>query len=181
MDKVQKELADVVGMNNQVEESHLPKLHYLQAVLKETFRLHPPVPYLVPRSPNQSSTVGGYTIPKNTRVFINVWAIQRDPSIWDNPMEFRPERFFNDPGKFDYSGNNFDYLPFGSGRRVCPGLPLAERMVTFLLSSFLHSFNWKLREGEKYDMSERYGIVLKKNTPLVLVPSPRLFDKDLYV
>ncbi|KAL0324424.1 UNVERIFIED_CONTAM: Labd-13Z-ene-9,15,16-triol synthase, chloroplastic [Sesamum calycinum] len=181
MYKVQKELSDVVGTNTLVEEFHLPKLHYLQAVLKETMRLHPPVPFLVPRSPNQSSTIGGYTVPKNTRVFINVWAIQRDPSIWDNPMEFRPDRFFINPEKWDFSGNNFHYLPFGSGRRVCPGLPLAERMVTYLLASFLHSFDWKLREGEKYDMSERFGIVLRKNIPLVAIPSPRLSDKNLYV
>ncbi|KAI3464075.1 hypothetical protein Pfo_020738 [Paulownia fortunei] len=181
MEKVQKELSNVVGMNNIVEEFHLPKLQYLEAVLKETLRLHPPIPLLIPRSPNQSSTVGGYTIPKNTRVFINIWAIQRDPSIWDNPMEFRPDRFLNDSGKWDFSGNNFHYLPFGSGRRICPGRPLAERMVTYLLASLLHSFEWKFPKGEKLDMSEGFGIVLRKSTPSYAIPSPRLSDINLYV
>ncbi|KAI3468923.1 hypothetical protein Pfo_025586 [Paulownia fortunei] len=181
MEKVQKELSNVIGMKNIVEESHLPKLHYLEAVIKETLRLHPPVPFLLPRSPNQSSTVGGYTIPKNTRVFINVWAIQRDPSIWDNPLEFKPDRFLNDTGKLDFSGNNFHYLPFGSGRRVCPGIPLAERMVTYLLASLLHSFEWKLPKGEKLDMSERFGIVLRKNVPLFAIPSPRFPDINLWL
>ncbi|KAI3468880.1 hypothetical protein Pfo_025543 [Paulownia fortunei] len=172
MEKVQKELSYVVGMNNLVEEFHLPKLQYLEAVLKETLRLHPPIPLLIPRSPNQSSTVGGYTIPKNTRVFINIWAIQRDPSIWDNPMKFRPDRFLNDSGKWDFSGNNFHYLPFGSGRRICPSRPLAERMVTYLLASLLHSFEWKLPNGEKLDMSEGFGIVLRKSTPSYAIPAP---------
>ncbi|KAL7150170.1 hypothetical protein ABFS83_05G092000 [Erythranthe nasuta] len=96
MIKAQNELSDVVGLNNMIEESHTPKLKYVEAIMKETMRLHPAVPLLVPRSPVQSSTVGGYTIPENSKIFINVWSIQRDPSIWDNPLEFRPERFLDD-------------------------------------------------------------------------------------
>lgn len=129
MKKVQEELKEVVGMSNLVEESHLPKLHYLDAVIKETSRLHPALPLLVPRCPSESTTIGGYYIPKGSRIFINVWAIQRDPSVWDNPLEFRPKRFLNDDysscSNFDYKGNKFEYLPFGSGRRICAGLPLA--------------------------------------------------------
>ncbi|KAL2235933.1 cytochrome P450 76C1-like [Sesamum indicum] len=180
MEKVQKELWEVVGLNNIVEESHTPKLKYLDAVVKETMRLHPPVPLLVPRSPNKTSVIGGYTVPKGTRVFINVGWIQRDPSIWDSPSEFKPERFLHDNEKCDFSGNNFHYLPFGSGRRICPGLPLAEKMLMHLLASLLHSFEWKLPDGETVNMSGTFGIVLRKSTTLLAIPSPRLSEPNLY-
>ncbi|KAL0285465.1 UNVERIFIED_CONTAM: cytochrome [Sesamum angustifolium] len=180
MEQVQKELSEVVGLNNIVEEFHLPRLKYLEAVLKETMRLHPAIPLLVPRSPNQTSIVGGYTIPKRATVFINIRWIQRDPSIWDNPSEFKPERFLNDNEKCDFNGNSFHYLPFGSGRRVCAGLPLAEKMVMYLLASLLHSFEWKLLDGETVDMLDTFGIVLRKTTPLLAIPSPRLSAPNLY-
>ncbi|KAK4400332.1 cytochrome [Sesamum angolense] len=148
MANVQNELSEMVGLNNEVEEFHIHKLKYLEAVMKETMRLHPAVPLLLPRSPTQTSTIGGYTVPKRTRVFINVGWIQRDPSIWDSPSEFKPER-------------------------VCAGLPLAERMLMYVLSSLLHSFEWKLPDGETVDMSDKFGLVLRKSTPLLAIPSPR--------
>ncbi|KAH7862186.1 hypothetical protein Vadar_001216 [Vaccinium darrowii] len=172
--KVQEELADIVGLDNIVEESHMPKLYYLDAVLKETFRLHPAVPLLVPKRSNKLSIVGGYTIPKDTRVLLNVWAIHRDPQAWDDPSEFKPERFLSDTSKWDYSGNNFQFLPFGSGRRICAGIPLAEKMVIYLLASFLHSFNWEVPQGEEIDLSEKFGIVMKKSTPLIAIPTPKV-------
>ena len=174
MEKAQKELSEVVGMDKIVEESHLPKLNFLNAVIKETLRLHPPVPLLVPRVPFQTTTVGGYTIPKGTKILLHVWAIQRDPTIWDNPGEFKPERFLLDSTTLDFKGNNFEFIPFGSGRRMCPGLPLAERMVAHLLASFLHSFDWKLADGKKLDMSETLGIVLQKTNTSVAIPTLRL-------
>ncbi|WCJ26022.1 cytochrome P450 family 706 subfamily A polypeptide 5 [Euphorbia peplus] len=120
--KLYNELDDIVGINNELEESHLPKLKYLDATLKEENRLHAAVPLLVPHLSSECSEVGGYTIPKGTTVFINVHAIHRDPLYWKNALEFRPERFLNnDGGNFDYLGNNFEYLPFGPGRRVCAG------------------------------------------------------------
>ncbi|KAI8546476.1 hypothetical protein RHMOL_Rhmol07G0120700 [Rhododendron molle] len=180
MKKVQEELSDIVGLNNVVEESHMPKLHYLDAVLKETFRLHPALPLLVPKRPNQSSIVGGYTIPKDTRVFLNIWAIHRDPEAWDDPSEFKPERFLSDAREWDYNGNNFQFLPFGSGRRICAGLPLAEKMVMYVLASILHSFNWKVPEGEEIDLSEKFGIVMKKSKPLIAIPTQRLSSLKLY-
>ncbi|KAH7862314.1 hypothetical protein Vadar_002860 [Vaccinium darrowii] len=146
MEKVQEELSDIVGLDNVVEEYHVHKLHYLDAVLKETFRLHPVLPLLVPKCPSQSSVVGGYNIPKDTRVFLNIWAMHRDPEAWDDPLEFKPERFLSDASKWDYSGNNnFQFLPFGSGRRICAGIPLAEKMVIHVLASLVHSFNWNCR------------------------------------
>lgn len=149
--------------------------------MKETLRLHPALPLLVPRCPTESCTVGGYTIPKGTKVFINVWAMHRDPKGWDNPSNFKPERFLNDNGRRDYKGNSFQYLPFGSGRRVCPGIPLAERMLIYLLASLLHSFDWQfVGKGEDIDLSEKSGIVMKKKTPLMLIPTKRIPNSDLY-
>ncbi|XP_058081331.1 cytochrome P450 71AU50-like [Magnolia sinica] len=180
MKKAQDELEQVVGMDHMVEESHVPKLHYLDAILKEALRLHPPVVFLVPRSPRKPCTIGGYTIPMGSRVFINTWTIHRNPEGWDNPLEFCPERFYNSTSKWDYNGNDVRYIPFGSGRRMCAGVPLAERMLTYVLASLLHSFDWRLAEGMKLDLSDKFGIVLKKATPLVAIPTPRLSNPELY-
>ncbi|KAL4334085.1 hypothetical protein GQ457_07G009840 [Hibiscus cannabinus] len=182
LEKAKKELVDVVGLNNTVEESHLPNLKYLNAVIKETFRLHPALPLLVPRYSAESSNLGGYAIPKGTKVFLNMWSIHRDPHVWDNSLEFKPERFLSDiAGKFDYFGNDFRFMPFGSGRRKCPGLPIAEKMLYFILASLLHSFEWKLLQGTDLDMSGKFGIVLKKKKPLLLIPTPRLTNLEIYI
>ncbi|PRQ20215.1 putative cytochrome P450 [Rosa chinensis] len=180
MIRVQEELTQIVGLNNLVEEFHLPKLHHLDAVIKETFRLHPPVPLLVPRRSSQPTIIGGYYIPKGSTIFLNAWAIQRVPSVWDDPLEFRPQRFLNPSNSFDYQGNKFQFLPFGYGRRICAGIPLAERMLFYVLASFLHSFDWKLPNDKKLDVSDKFGIVTKKNTPLIAVPTPRLSNLELY-
>ncbi|KAL5748550.1 hypothetical protein ACOSQ2_025847 [Xanthoceras sorbifolium] len=178
MKRAQQELNEVIGKDKIVEESHIHKLPYLYAVMKEVLRLHPALPLLVPHCPSETSTVGGYTIPKGTRVFVNVWAIHRDPSIWENALEFNPDRFLN--GKWDYSGSDLSYLPFGSGRRICAGIAMAERMFMYSLATLLHSFDWKLAGGEKLDLTEKFGIVLKLKTPLVAIPTPRLSDPALY-
>ncbi|PON92930.1 Cytochrome P450, E-class, group I [Trema orientale] len=177
--KAQQELEAVIGKDNIIEESHIHKLPYLQAVMKETLRLHPVLPLLVPHCPSETCIVGGYTIPKGSRIFVNVWATQRDPSIWENPLKFDPERFFND-SKWDFYGSDFNYFPFGSGKRICAGIAMAERMVMYSLATLLHSFNWELPHGEKMDLSEKFGIVLKKKIPLVAIPTPRLSDPSLY-
>lgn len=185
MTKVQQELDSVVGKDRMVEESDIPKLPYLNAVMKEALRLHPALPLLIPHCPSETSTVAGYTVPKGSRVFINVWAVHRDPTIWENPSEFKPERFYHrvdgrDHAKWDYSGNDFNYFPFGSGRRICAGIAMAERMFLFSLASLIHSFEWKLPEGVEMDLTEKFGIVLKKKTPLVAIPTPRLSHTSLY-
>lgn len=178
MRKAQQELDVVVGKDNIVEESHIHKLPYLYAIMKEVLRLHPALPLLVPHSPNQDCTVGGYAIPKGCRVFVNVWSIHRDPSVWENPLEFDPDRFSG--GKWDYSGSDLSYFPFGSGRRMCAGLAMAERMFLYSTATLLHSFDWKLVEGEKVDLTEKFGIVLKLKNPLVAIPTPRLSNPALY-
>ncbi|KAL5551085.1 hypothetical protein UlMin_001261 [Ulmus minor] len=166
MRKAQEEVEAVVGKEHVVEESHIHKLTYLQAVMKETLRLHPALPLLVPHCPSETCTIGGYTIPKGARVFINVWASQRDPSNWEDPLKFNLERFMNN-SKWDFGGSDFNYLPFGSGRRICAGIAMAERMVLYSVATLLHSFDWEMPNGEK-------------KTPLVAIPTPRLSDPALY-
>ncbi|KAI3468885.1 hypothetical protein Pfo_025548 [Paulownia fortunei] len=178
MIKAQQELDAVGGTNSPVEESHTNKLPYLNAIMKEVLRLHPVLPLMVPHCPSKPCVIADYAVPKGARVFVKVWAIHRDPAIWSHPTEFIPERFLN--GKGDYSGNDFSYLPFGSGRRSCAGMAMAERIVMFSLASLVHSFNWKLPEGVSLDLSEKFGIVLKKRVPLVAVPMPRLSDAYVY-
>ncbi|CAI9291265.1 unnamed protein product [Lactuca saligna] len=128
--------------------------------------------------PDESCTVCGYTIPKGTIVYMNVWALHRDPKIWTNPLEFKPERFLID--KWDYNGNNFKFLPFGSGRRICPGIPLGEKMLMYILASLLHSFDWRLPEDEEFELLDEFGIVTKKRKSLIAIPSRRLSDASLY-
>lgn len=178
MKRVQEELEVVVGKDNMVEESHIHKLSYLQAVMKETLRLHPVLPLLVPHCPSETTIVGGYTIPKGSRVFVNVWAIHRDPSIWKKSLEFDPTRFLD--AKLDFSGNDFNYFPFGSGRRICAGIAMAEKTVLHFLATLVHLFDWTVPQGEKLEVSEKFGIVLKKKIPLVSIPTPRLSNPDLY-
>ncbi|CAK9311062.1 unnamed protein product [Citrullus colocynthis] len=137
--KAMEELVAVVGEQNMVEESHIQSLPYLKAVMKETLRLHPILQLLVPHCPSQTTVISNYTIPKGSRVFVNVWAIHRDPNYWENPLEF--------DGKFDFSGSDFRYIPFVSGRRNCAGIAMAERTVMYLPSTLLHSFDWKLKRN----------------------------------
>jgi cytochrome P450 len=180
LQKLHEELDQVVGKDNLVDESHIPQLPFLSLVIKETLRLHPVVPLLIPHRPSSPCTIDGYLIPEGTRVFVNVWAIQRDPSQWTDPIEFRPERYLQEGLERDFSGKDFDYLPFGSGRRICAGIAMAERMIGYLLATMVHSFDWKLPEGKELDLSEKFGIVMKKAVPLVAIPTPRLLKDELY-
>ncbi|CAI0476836.1 unnamed protein product [Linum tenue] len=152
------------------------------AAIKEAFRLHPALPLLVPRCPTEDCQIGRYTIPKGATVFINAYAMHRDPQLWDSPLEFRPERFLDEnAAKFDYLGNSSQYFPFGTGRRVCPGIPMAEKMLNYILASLLHSFEWKLAHGStEVDLTDKFGIVVKLEKPLVLIPTPRLANPELY-
>ncbi|EOA19091.1 hypothetical protein CARUB_v10007759mg [Capsella rubella] len=178
LNKIRQELDHVVGRDNIIEESHLPKLPYLQAVMKENLRLHPTIPLLVPHKNSETSVVAGYTVPKDSKIFINVWAIHRDPRHWDEPNEFKPERFLEN--SLDFNGGDFKYLPFGSGRRICAAINMAERLVLFNIASLLHSFDWKAPIGHKFEVEEKVGLLLKLKSPLVAIPVPRLSDPKLY-
>lgn len=177
MEKAQRELDAVVGTNRAVEESDTNKLPYLNAVIKEVLRLHPVLPLMVPHCPSKACLVAGYTVPKGARTFVNVWAIHRDPQNWADPDEFVPERFLN--AEEDFS-SDFRYLPFGSGRRSCAGMAMAERIVMYSLATLVHSFKWEMAEGGTLDLEEKFGIVLKKKVPLIAVPLPRLSDAAVY-
>ncbi|CAN1223775.1 Flavonoid 3'-monooxygenase CYP75B137 [Linum grandiflorum] len=178
MKRVQHELTEVIKPDSVVEESDISNLPFLHAVVKETLRLHPVAPLLLPRSPTESCHVGGYTIPEGAKVFLNVWAMHRDPDYWTNPSSFCPGRFVNEG--LDYMGNNFHYLPFGSGRRFCAGFQLGEKMVMYVLATFLHMFDWEVPEDVVADTEEKFGVVLEKVTPLILIPSPRLSNPNFY-
>ncbi|OWM69651.1 cytochrome P450 76A1-like [Punica granatum] len=172
--KAQDELRSVVSPNKKLEEKDIENLPYLRAVIKETLRLHPPLPFLVPHMAMRSCKMLGYYIPKETQILVNVWAIGRDPKTWKNPLEFQPERFL-EPDSVDFKGHHFQFIPFGSGRRMCPAVPLASRVLPLALGSLLHSFDWKLADGlkpENMDMSERMGITLRKAVPLKAIPVP---------
>ncbi|PON33269.1 Cytochrome P450, E-class, group I [Trema orientale] len=173
LSKAQAELERVIGKGNQVQESDIAGLPYLQAIIKETFRLHPPAPLLLPRKAETDVEVCGYTVPKGAQVLVNVWAVSRDPSIWESPNEFIPERFLE--SNVDVKGRHFELLPFGGGRRICPGLPLAIRMVHLMLGSLIHSFDWKLEGGvelESMNMEDKFGITLQKAQPLRALAMP---------
>lgn len=175
LQKVQSELRSVVGgAGKKLEEDHLEQLPFLKAVIKETLRLHPPLPFLVPHMAMDSCNMLGYYIPKETQILVNVWAIGRDPKTWKDPLKFKPERFL-DPNMADFKGHHFEFIPFGSGRRMCPALPLASRLLPLALGSVLHSFDWVLghvMEPSQMDMTERMGITLRKATPLKAIPVP---------
>ncbi|XP_004246575.1 iridoid oxidase-like [Solanum lycopersicum] len=172
LQKVQDELRRVINPSKKLEEEDLDKLSYLNAVIKETLRLHPPLPFLVPHMAMDSCNMLGYHIPKETQILVNVWAIGRDPKTWKDPLKFKPERFL-EPNMVDYKGHHFEFIPFGSGRRMCPAVPLASRMLPLTLGSILHKFDWVLANGVKpqdLDMNERMGMTLKKAIPLKAIP-----------
>ncbi|XP_057827379.1 flavonoid 3'-monooxygenase [Cryptomeria japonica] len=176
MNKVRDELERVVGTEERVAESHLPQLKYLQAVVTETLRLHPPTPLMLPHaSPDSSREIMGHFIPPNSHVMVNVWAVARDPNAWERPLEFDPDRFVDNPVNLD--GRDFRIIPFGAGRRRCPGYNLGLRMIQFALASFVHAFDWSLPSGQepKYlDMSEKYEVSIHRKVPLTLFATPRL-------
>ncbi|GLJ32501.1 hypothetical protein SUGI_0653970 [Cryptomeria japonica] len=180
MKQAQEELEEIIGLNRRVEESDIDHLPYLHAIVKEVLRLHPTLPLALPHRADNSCEVAGYMIPKHTMVIVNVWAIGRDPKIWKEPLKFMPERFFNgENSKMTYKGQDFELIPFGAGRRICLGLPLAHQMLHFTIASLIHSFNWSLPRGmnyEKIDMSDTFGMVLKKAIELHAISTPRLPD-----
>ncbi|XVE68502.1 hypothetical protein DITRI_Ditri09bG0073000 [Diplodiscus trichospermus] len=170
MKKVQEEVRNVVGKKSKVDVNDINQMKYLNCVIKETLRLHPAAP-LVPRATTANVKLGGYDIPSNVTVFINAWAIHRDPNWWEKPEEFIPERFENSP--IDFKGQDFHFVPFGFGRRGCPGISFGVASVEYVIANFLYWFDWRLPAGqntENLDMSELYGISVSKKVPLHVVP-----------
>ncbi|XP_058084514.1 (S)-N-methylcoclaurine 3'-hydroxylase isozyme 1-like [Magnolia sinica] len=171
MRRVCDELQMVVGGEKAMKESHLNHLNYLHASIKESLRLHPPIPLLLPRQALETCDMMNYTIPKDSRVMVNIWAIGRDPGIWKDSLTFSPEWFLET--SVDYKGNHFEFTPFAAGRRICPGLPLATLMVQLILASFIHTFDWSLPHGMQPDdlnMDEKFALTLERKHLLLLVP-----------
>uniref|UniRef100_A0ACD6AMP8 Uncharacterized protein n=1 Tax=Avena sativa TaxID=4498 RepID=A0ACD6AMP8_AVESA len=173
MAKAHQELAQVIGSTQRVEESDIDQLPYLQAVVKETLRLHPPGPLLLPRQAQSDVQIASYIVPQGARVLVNLWAIGRDERIWPEPDKFMPERFLG--RAMDFRVGDFEFIPFSAGRRVCPGMPLAIRTVHLVLATLLNQFKWKLpveMERIGIDMTEKFGVTLTKAVPLCAIATP---------
>jgi cytochrome P450 len=173
MNKLQAEVREKARDTQQtVKEADLSSMTYLKAVIKETLRLHPPTPLLLPHMSMDKCEVNGYTIPSGTRTLVNVWALGRDTRLWEDAVEFIPERFM-DTGAVDFKGRDFQFLPFGAGRRLCPGLNFAMATVEIMLANLLHCFDWELPKGmrkEDLDMMDVFGLTLRRKEKLFLVP-----------
>ncbi|KAH9608281.1 hypothetical protein KSS87_009663 [Heliosperma pusillum] len=171
MEKATDEVRRIHQGNGMIDDTNLAKLKYLKLVIKETLRLHPPFPLLVPRQSMDRCQVNGYEIDQNTRIFINAWAIGRDPKYWKDPDIFNPERF--EGSLVDYKGNHFELIPFGSGRRICPGMGLGIAIIELALAMLLYHFDWKLPQGttpDDIDMDETFGIVARRKNELHVIP-----------
>nr|QNS29934.1 cytochrome P450 [Nothapodytes nimmoniana] len=173
MKKLQNEVREVAQGRREITEDDLEKMHYLKAVIKETLRLHPPAPLLVPHESTHDVKVMGYDIAARTQVFINAWAIGRDPLWWKEPEMFQPERFLN--SHVDFRGFHFELIPFGAGRRGCPGISFGIAVNELALANVICNFDLALPNGEKaedLDMTEVAGLTVHKKSPIVVVVTP---------
>lgn len=173
MKKVQNEVREILQGKAHINDNDLEKMKYLKATMKETFRLHPPIPLLVAREARENVKIMGYDIDAGTMVVINAWAIGRDPKIWDKPEEFKPERFLN--SNIEYRGLDFELIPFGAGRRGCPGISFATAVNELVTANLVQKFDWELPngiKGDELDMSECPGIAVHRRVPLVAVAEP---------
>jgi len=172
MKKAQAEVREVFRMNGRVDETCINEMKYLKLVIKESLRLHPPAPLLLPRECGETCEIDGYHIPVKSKVIVNAWAIGRDPNSWTDPERFYPERFID--SAVDYKGNNFELIPFGAGRRICPGITFGLMNVELTLALLLHHFDWELpngMKGEELDMTEQFALTVRRKHALYLIPS----------
>ncbi|PIA38171.1 hypothetical protein AQUCO_02800075v1 [Aquilegia coerulea] len=172
MVKAQTEVRHVFNGKRKVEQSDINELDYLRLVIKETLRLHPPTPLLPPRENREKCEIEGYEIPRKTKVIVNIWAIGRDPKFWSNAEEFIPERF--EDHSIDFRGANFEYIPFGAGKRICPGMSFGLANVEHGLAQLLYHFDWDLPDGVKpaeLDMTEVFGATVNRRVNLKLIPT----------
>ncbi|KAG6397221.1 hypothetical protein SASPL_143387 [Salvia splendens] len=174
--RAHQEMDRVIGRERRLLESDISNLPYLKAICKEAYRKHPSTPLNLPRISTDACVVDGYHIPKNTTLSVNIWAIGRDPDVWENPLDFNPDRFLSgglqgiEPG-----GNHFELIPFGAGRRICAGSRMGIVIVEYLLATLMHSFEWDLPAGSaEMDMEEVFGLALQKAVPLTARLTPRL-------
>ncbi|XP_039155015.1 cytochrome P450 CYP82D47 [Eucalyptus grandis] len=172
--RAQEEMDLMVGKDKWIQDSDIENLPYLQAIVKETLRLYPTAPLAAPHEARADCTVSGYRIPKGTRIIINVWKLHRDPQVWSNPEKFLPERFLTNHSGMDALGQHFKFIPFGSGRRSCPGAMLALRVTHLTLARLLQGFDLATPSNKPVDMTEGLGVTLPKASPLRVILTPRL-------
>ncbi|CAH9100592.1 unnamed protein product [Cuscuta epithymum] len=177
--KAQEEIDDKVGYERLVEESDMVDLPYLNCIIKEAMRMHPAAPLAIPHESSKECTVAGYRIPKGTMLLLNLYSIQRDPKYWDEPERFKPERFKDLVANTTPKEQGYKWMPFGLGRRGCPGEALAWRMVGMSLASIIQCFDWERLGSELIDMSEEIGVTMPKATPLVAKCKTRPFVTNL--
>ncbi|KAI4303831.1 hypothetical protein MLD38_039419 [Melastoma candidum] len=180
MERLQAEVRPVpVADNGLINDKDTDNMPFLKAVLKEALRLHPPIPLLVPHRATKDVNINGYDIDAGTMVITNAWTIGRDPAIWEDPEEFRPERFLG--SSVDYMGQDFELIPFGAGRRGCPGIMFAMASNEVVISNLVRSFNWEMPRGmraEDIDMSECTGLTIHRKVHLRAVPVPLSADSN---
>ncbi|KAL2470701.1 Cytochrome [Abeliophyllum distichum] len=174
-----EELDMHVGRHKLVQETDINNLNYLQAIVKETLRLYPPGPLSGPREAMEDCYVGNYYVAKGTRLIVNLWKLHRDPKVWSNPDEFRPERFIEEHKNVNFKGQNFEYIPFSSGRRMCPGLTFGLQVIHLILARLLQGFYVSTPMNIPVNMDEGLGIALPKVEPLDVIVTPRL-PRELY-
>ncbi|XP_031101178.1 xanthotoxin 5-hydroxylase CYP82C4-like [Ipomoea triloba] len=177
--RAQDEIDAKIGRNRWVEESDIDNLPYLKAVIKESLRLYPPAPLLVPHEAVEDCYVAGYRVPKGTRLIVNAWKLHRDPRFWPEPEKFMPDRFLSTQAKLDASGAHFEYVPFGSGRRSCPGITYATLVAHLTVARLLQGFDFATPANEAVDLSEDVGVTMPKAKPLQVVITPR-FTPEFY-
>lgn len=178
MAKAQLEVQEVLGPERTaITNSDLGGLHYLRMVIMETLRLHP-AGVIILRGAREDCEILGYDIPKGTKVHINVFAISRDSRYWEDPEAFKPERFEN--SDIDYKGTHFDFIPFGAGRRQCPGILFGMSTLELALVNLLYHFDWMLPDvaiSKSVDMSEKFGLTVSRKSDLLLRAIPRVSSK----
>jgi isoflavone 2'-hydroxylase len=173
--KARAELDSQIGEENLMDEPDISELHYLQSIISETLRLYPAAPLLVPHMASDDCTIGGYDVPRNTMLLVNAWAIHRDPKVWDDAASFKPERFEC------VEVEAYKLMPFGLGRRACPGQGLAQRTVGLALGSLIQCFEWERVGKEKVDMTEGNGITMPKVVALEAMCKARPIMNNLLI
>ncbi|KAK8317995.1 hypothetical protein V6Z11_A13G144100 [Gossypium hirsutum] len=179
MQKAQAEVRQVFSGRKDVNESGIVELKYLNPVIKETLRLHPPAPLLLPRECQERCEMMGCEIPAKSRVIVNAWAIGRNHNYWNEADKFDPERFLE--SSISYKGTDFELIPFGAGKRICPGMSFGLANVELILANLLYHFDWKLPNGinpQDLDMAEVFGASLRRKHDLCLVPIPYQFGES---
>ncbi|KAF2292998.1 hypothetical protein GH714_034736 [Hevea brasiliensis] len=178
MKKAQEEVRNAVGPNKRrVEGKEVEKIKYIDCIVKETFRKHPPTPLLIPHFSMKHCKIGGYDILPGSTIYVNAWAMGKDPTIWDNPEEFYPDRFMN--SEVDYRGSHFELVPFGAGRRICPGLAMATTAVKYILANLLYGWDYEMPEGQKFEdfpLIEEGGLSVHNKQDIMVIPKKHKWD-----